>query len=264
MVLDEIINKHKENLNQTDMVIWKYIVTHRKEARHISIHELAHECTVSSTTIVRFAQKLGFDGFGELKAVLKMEEATGVVYHEDVLKALGDFYATTTKKLLERNYDNASQLVHEANRIFIFASGYVQANVVQELKRLFFYDNVLIYEIRGREEFRALLNVLTKDDLFIFVSFSGETPAVVDFAQQLRLRDIPFVSITKLHDNTLASLSTVNLYVSPARFQLYPDEDIREHAPFQSMMPYFLLLEIWYVKYRMYCHHLHEQDEKKH
>ena len=45
---------------------------------------------------------------------------------------------------------------------------------------------------------------------------------------------------------------TVNLYVSPARFQLDKEGDGR--PPFQSMMPYFLLLEIWYVKYRMYLH----------
>jgi RpiR family glv operon transcriptional regulator len=42
----------------------------------------------------------------------------------------------------------------------------------------------------------------------------------------------------------------VNLYVSPARFQLYDADD--EHTAFQSMMPYFMLVEVWYVKYRMY------------
>ncbi|MBR6344026.1 MAG: MurR/RpiR family transcriptional regulator, partial [Selenomonadaceae bacterium] len=69
-------------------------------------------------------------------------------------------------------------------------------------------------------------------------------------ARQLRLRDVPFISITKLHDNTLASLSTVNLYVSPAWFSLYDDND--EHTTFQSMLPYFMLVEVWYVQYRMY------------
>ncbi|MCI6285076.1 MurR/RpiR family transcriptional regulator [Selenomonas sp.] len=261
MQLDEIINKHKASLNATDTVIWKYIVTHRAGVRHISIHELARACAVSSTTVVRFAQKLGLDGFGELKAILKMEEPSGEVYHSDVLKDLGEFYINTGKKLMARNFDNASKLIHEANRVFTYASGYVQSNVVQELKRLFFYDNVLVFEIRGREEFNAVMQNVTKDDLFIFVSFSGESPNVTDFAQQLQLRDVPLISITKLHDNTLASLSTVNLYVSPARFQLYDEDDTR--PPFQSMMPYFLLLEIWYVKYRVYLHNKAEAAKKK-
>ena len=250
MRLEEIINQHRKSLNDTDMVIWKYILQHRSESRHISIHELARSCCVSSTTVVRFAQKLGFDGFGELKAVMKMEEPDQAVYQTDVLQDLGVFYEQTWNKLIKRNFDSASQLVHEANRVFAFASGYVQSNVVQELKRLFFYDNVLIYEISGRAEFYSILEMLTPDDLFVFVSLSGESPTVTEFGSELRLRDIPFISITKLHDNTLASLSTVNLYVSPATFRLYEGSD--ERPAFQSMMPYFLLVETWYVKYRLY------------
>ena len=250
MRLEEIVNQHLQELGETDLAIWKYIVQHRREVRHISIHELAKACAVSSTTIVRFSQKLGFDGFGDLKAVLKIEDDPLVYGQGDVLQELQDFYSQTADKIFKRNFDSASRLIHEANRVFAFASGYVQSNVVQELKRLFFYDHVLIYEVAGVEEFKSLARTLTKDDLFLFVSLSGETPTVVDFARELRLRDVPFISITKLHDNTLASLSTVNLYVSPARFALYDEDD--EHTAFQSMMPYFMLIEVWYVQYRMY------------
>ena len=161
MRLDEIINTHRQSLNDTDMVIWKYILQHREMARHISIYELAKSCCVSSTTIVRFAQKLGLDGFGELKAILKMEEQETPHYNSNVLEDLSDFYLKTGEKIFKRNFDSASRLVHEANRVFTFASGYVQANVLQELKRLFFYDNVFLYEIPAREEFYSLLNTLT-------------------------------------------------------------------------------------------------------
>ena len=250
MRLEETINAHRQDLNQTDMVIWKYIFNHREAARHISIHELAKVCCVSSTTIVRFAQKLGFDGFGELKAVLKLEEPERAAYRANILEDLGSFYEKSWSELVRRNYDDASRLVHEANRIFAFASGYVQSNVVQELKRVFFYGDVLIFEIKGQEEFYSILRTLTPDDVFIFVSLSGESPLVVDFARQLQLKDVPLISITQLQDNTLASLSTTNLYVSPARFQLYEEDD--ERPQYQSMMPYFFLMEIWYVKYRMY------------
>ena len=69
--LEEIINRHRQELNDTDMLIYKYILQHRAEVRHISIHELAKSCAVSSTTIVRFAQKLGFDGFGDKLLIVK-------------------------------------------------------------------------------------------------------------------------------------------------------------------------------------------------
>ncbi len=250
MRLEEVINSHRQELNDTDMMLYKYILQHRKAIPRISIHELARCCAVSSATVVRFAQKLGFDGFGELKAFLKMEEPMEHYNRENVLKELEDFYELTAKKIFQRNFDSASRLIHEADRVFVFASGYVQSNVAQELKRLFFYDNIMIYEISGQEECEAIARNLTKDDLLILISLSGESSLVVNFARQLRLLDVPFISITKLHENTLASLSTVNLYVSPAKFQIY--ETSGEHTAFQSMMPYFMLVEVWYVKYRMY------------
>lgn len=250
MKLEELVNKHKAALNQTDMLIWKYIFNHKVLCRHMSIHDLAHECNVSSTTIVRFAKKLSLEGFSDLKAVLKLTDEKRVFGKDpDVLASVATFYQHTCREIVKRNFDDASQLMYKARRVFAYASGYVQSNVVQELKRMFFYDDVMIYEVKGQEEFHSLVRLMTKDDLVIMVSLSGETPLAVEFAQKLQLKEVPLISITQLRDNTLASLSTENLYVMPAFFQLYEEED---RPQYQSMMPYFLLIEIWYVKYKMF------------
>lgn len=249
MKLEELINKHKTSLNQTDMVIWKYIYNHKERCRHMSIHELARECNVSSTTVVRFAKKLSLEGFGDLKAILKLMEERVYGAEPDVLQAVTVFYQHSCKELIKRNFDGASRLMYRAQRVFAYASGYVQSNVVQELKRMFFYDNIMIYEVKGQEEFHNLVRLMTTNDLVIIVSLSGETPLAVEFAQKLQLKEVPLISITQLRDNTLASLSTENLYVTPAVFQLYDEVD---RPQYQSMMPYFLLIEIWYVKYKMF------------
>ena len=259
MRLEEIINERRQLLSETDMLIWKYIVKHRQEVRRLSVHELARRCAASAATVVRFAQKLGLDGFGELKTRLRLEEAAAPADTSDVLSALGDFYQQTWERFINLNFDGSIKLISKARRVFAFASGYVQSNVVQELKRLFFYDDVLIYEVAGWEEFRSLTRNLNEHDLFIFVSLSGETNIVVNMARELRLLEVPFISVTKLQDNTLASLSTINLYVSPAKFQLYAEGDSR--PSFQSMMPYFFLVETLYVKYRLYLQHLDEAAE---
>ena len=121
---------------------------------------------------------------------------------------------------------------------------------MQELKRLFFYDNIFIYEIAGREEFYSVYQAAGPDDLFIFISLSGESARTVEFAEQLNLKGIPVLSITEMRRNTLASRSTENLYVMPAEFNL-PENEAR--LQFKSMLAYFLLLEIWYVHYRLYA-----------
>lgn len=257
MNLEEIVNRRKKFLNETDLMILKFILNHREQMRHISIHDLAKKCCVSSTTIVRFAQKLGFDGFTDLKSLLKREYPAENFHSQDILLSLEKFYSKTWANLMKRNYDNASRLVHEANRIFAFASGYVQSNVVRELKRLFFYDNVFIYDIGGKDEFYSALKTANKDDLFIFVSLSGESHHVTEFSQQLQLKGIPLISITTLHENTLASRSTENLYIFSEEFQINSPEQI----PFKSMFTYFLLIEIWYVNYRIYVKNQNSQEE---
>ena len=74
-MLTERINEHLRELSETDRSIWRYIDANRTAASRASIHELARACAVSSASVVRFAQKLGFDGFGEMKAVMRMETA---------------------------------------------------------------------------------------------------------------------------------------------------------------------------------------------
>lgn len=249
MQLIQRINAHLQELSDTDKCIWRYIESHREEVRRASIHELARACAVSSASVVRFAQKLGFDGFGELKAVMRMEATEMVPPHRDVTAALGSFYDQTWRTLMRRDYTSASRLIREAHRIFAYASGYVQTNVMQEMKRLFVYDNILIYEIAGREEFYSVYQTAGKDDLFIFISLSGESERVVEFADQLSLKNVPILSITEMRHNALAARSTENLYVMPAEIGLTENE---QRLQFKSMLAYFLLLEIWYVHYRLY------------
>ena len=249
MRLTERINAHLRQFSDTDRAIWRYIDNNRKAAEHASIRELSRACAVSSASVVRFAQKLGFDGFAEMKAVMRMEKTAHPIPANDVRTSLGSFYDQTWRTLMRRDYTRASRLIHEAHRVFAYASGYVQTNVMQEMKRLFVYDNIFIYEIAGREEFYSVYQTAGKDDLFIFISLSGESERVVEFADRLNLKGVPILSITEMRHNALAARSTENLYVMPAEFAL-PENEAR--LQFKSMLAYFLLLEIWYVHYRLY------------
>ena len=77
----------------------------------------------------------------------------------------------------------------------------------------------------------------------------------MEFADHLCLKGVPILSITEMRHNALASRSTENLYVMPAEIGLAENE---ARLQFKSMLAYFLLLEIWYVHYRLY---MQEQEE---
>ncbi|VBB05437.1 sugar isomerase (sis) [Lucifera butyrica] len=249
MRLEELINKHQHQLNQTDYIIWKYIYNHKNECRRMSVHELAAACNVSGTTVVRFAQKLSLDGFSDLKTLLKLEKDQVSIPEDDAIKKIIDQYQRVSREMEQKNFNRLNELVHNANRIIAYGSGYVQSNVVKELKRLFLFDKVLIYEIQGKDEIISVAKTLTPNDLVIIVSLSGETPLVVEVARQLRLQGVPLISFTHLQDNTLAALSTENIYIATAEFSLYADQTL---PPYKSLMIYFLVIEIWFIKYQSY------------
>lgn len=107
--------------------------------------------------------------------------------------------------------------------------------------------NVLVYEIKGSDEIGIILKNITENDLFIIISLSGESKKVVDVAQKLYLQKIPIISLTKLKSNTLATLSTENIYVTPIDLPATVDFE------YKSMLGFFLVVEMWFVSYSQYC-----------
>ena len=68
----------------------------------------------------------------------------------------------------------------------------------------------------------ALSRVMTERDMAVIISLTGESEATVSLARELRLRQVPTLSITRLGNNTLASVCDENLYIHsitlPARY----------------------------------------------
>ena len=62
MKMDERFNTYRHQLSETDMLIWNYIQKHRSACVNLSIEQLGEKCSVSRTTVLRFAKKLGYHG----------------------------------------------------------------------------------------------------------------------------------------------------------------------------------------------------------
>ncbi len=56
---------------ETDIRIYKYIVSNIDKIQYMTIRELAKELQVSTPTILRFCNKNNFDGYSEFKEALK-------------------------------------------------------------------------------------------------------------------------------------------------------------------------------------------------
>lgn len=257
MELEARINRCRAGLSENDMLVWDYIQRNRHICERLSIDELGARCHVSHTTVLRFAQKIGFAGYGELKLRLKLEnEQREREAGESGIEQVRAAYNQIIDEMKAMDCDALCGLIDSAENLYLFGSGMVQNAVSKELHRIFLAADKLFYPINGGAEVATLLANVTPRDLVMLLSVSGESDHVLRLARALRVRRIPTVSITKRRENTLAQLCDFKLYISTA--VLHP---CFPYSDYESTTGFFILAEMLFLKYLSYRERRTEQDE---
>ena len=91
-----------QKYNETDIRIYKYIVSDIRRIQYMTIRELAKELQVSTSTILRFCNKNNFDSYSEFKEALK-EEITlqAACPPMEDLQELSDFFTRANSSAFE-------------------------------------------------------------------------------------------------------------------------------------------------------------------
>ena len=215
MRLEEAFNKNYNRFTENEQYICRYLLEHKKECAVMSITEFAGSCHVSESMLVRFAKKNGLAGYGELKARLRLEEQEteeALGPGEELLNTVTDSYHKMMDELIGRGLDSLFEKLYRARRVFLYGSGSAQTRAASEMA--------------------------------VIISLTGESEATVSLARELRLRQVPTLSITRLGNNTLASVCDENLYIHsitlPSRYGV----------EYEISTPYFILIEYLYLAYQ--------------
>ena len=244
--LEELINSHYEKLNETDLLIWNYISSHRKECEKLTINQLAERCCVSRTSIMRFVGKLSISGYSELKVYLRLDNAHPSPPAQTIDQVCG-VYQDLIQSMREADFTDIFQMIDQARHLYVYGAGMLQSAVQKELKRVFMTANKIFFDINGPNESQKMAGIIGEDDLVVIVSVSGESKVVLDFAKTLKIRNIPILSITKQNENTLARMSRHNLYVTTRTFNL-----LYGGIDYETVTSFFLLIELLFLKYVEY------------
>lgn len=249
--IEERINAQYDTFTENERHICSYLLHHRIECYNATISDFAVDCHVSESAIVRFAKKLGYSGYGELKAYLKLSHQTPK--WDVLLDTVIENYHKMLDTLLVRDLTPLFSKINSANRIFLVGSGSTQAAVASEMKRIFLPVREMI-ALGGHDTYYALRSVASKEDIVFLISLSGEYEAIVNLGKALRELGVFTISITRLGSNTLASVCAINLYIHTLTVPA-------EGGSYEMATPYFILAEYLYLSYCDYLAHLKSGSE---
>jgi DNA-binding MurR/RpiR family transcriptional regulator len=136
--LSEYIQERFDEFSRSQKDVARYIVDHLDEAAFLTAEELARRASTSSSTVVRFSQALGFEGYPELQQAA-IEEYRNVTVsgsgtggdggaalfsfdHSELEGSLGADYSNleeTARNLTREQVDGAVAALAEAQRVVI-------------------------------------------------------------------------------------------------------------------------------------------------
>lgn len=221
-VMSNLLKKmqHENLLSQTEVIISKYLLNNYRELPKLSTRELAKKTFTSSAAVVRFCQKLGYEGYTDFKINFLAE----MMKHGNEIQA----------NLIEEQ-DNINLIMDKVRKININAidEAYNMMNpaILSRTMKLFkkavyidFYtvDGFGNFASRTAENFSLVNKYSTvnssmsiqylqaystpKDHLGFFISPTGENRFLIDIATLLKRQSVPTVLITSSQNSTLADI----------------------------------------------------------
>lgn len=228
LIVNQIENTH---FSKTEREIVDYIIDQGMNIEKMSANEIARNTFTSAPLLVRIAKKLGYSGFNEFKSAY-LKELAYMLEETDVDASipflLSDDLMTITKNLalLEKetiqdteqlnhhdDLQHAIRLLEDAKTIDVYG---VLDNVLlaKHFKALMMYidkDVQVIDQVTGQKRSACLAN---KNHCAIIISYSGQTREMVEVAEIYHKRQIPFISITCMAENSISRLANATLYLS--------------------------------------------------
>ncbi|MDJ0911216.1 MAG: MurR/RpiR family transcriptional regulator [Woeseiaceae bacterium] len=210
--LRERVLANVESLSKQQRVVADYLLEHLQEVPFLSIPELARRAGASEATVVRFCQRIGYDGYSDMKMALvdtMREELRGRTTDErpavididrDVLVATAELerhnIERTVDSIERRTFRRVAASIFKADHVYTFGLG-ISAYLADFASYLFtehgLRSNCLATRFTSPKE---QLVALRPSDVVITFSFPPYSKQTLDVLSEASERGIPTVVVT--------------------------------------------------------------------
>jgi DNA-binding MurR/RpiR family transcriptional regulator len=227
--VSDLLREGFDGFSRSQKAIARYIIDHLEEVGYLSAEELGQKGNTSSSTVVRFAQSLGFPGYPELQKAARDEyrlgatarpvvhdDQLGFVIEEDVLTrslktdALS-LEETISKNTLER-FNRAAGTLAAASQVL--AVGLHEAAIVAEhASYVFELLGIPCLAVTGSTESNvARLSRLEQGDVLLAIGFRRAHSITISFSEKALAQGASVIVITDNSLSELADKGSVTLY----------------------------------------------------
>ncbi|HEU4702510.1 MAG TPA: MurR/RpiR family transcriptional regulator [Conexibacter sp.] len=233
--LSDYITARFDEFSRSQKDVAQYIVDHLDEAAFQTAEELARRASTSSSTVVRFSQALGFEGFPELQQAAREEyrrqagagqSPGGAVAVAAPLFSLDQTeYETalatdhvnveeTARKLSRREMEAALEAISSAERVLIAGTDQM-AFFASYLRHLLMLLDIRA-EVVASPSQEALGRLARIDEMTLVIGLSAGRPhpLIARTMKLARHRRAPTLAITDATLSEVSRLARIRLYYS--------------------------------------------------
>lgn len=233
--------------------IAEFIINNYDKAAYMTASALGAEVGVSESTVVRFANEMGFDGYPGLQqhiretvrvrltsvqrvnAANRMDESEVI---DRVLLADAEKIKSTLDGIDRQSFESAVDMILGARNIYIL--GMRSSAILAEFMNYYFgllFDNVrLIRPAGGSEIFEHLMKVHA-DDVFVAISFPRYTTTIVNATEYASKTGAKVVAITDSMSSPIVPHSDVVL-IAKSEMASFVDSLVAPMSIINAMIAY--------------------------
>ncbi len=240
----EIIKKNLDSLNKNEMQIYEYIIDNFKTIHQQTIREVAKNCYVSTSTIIRFVKKIGFSSFSEMVVVIKYTNnqlsidkttvsANKEKYREEYIKNI-----TESIRVMDQDHINmVVELISNSDKVYIYTRGLTKA-FANYIEFLFKIKNVEVVFPTNSVLRSFYIDKITSQDVMLAIDYHGDDVELINYLNIVKSKtDAYSVSITQANNNVIQNLSDINFYY-------FSDEIIEHNIDITSNISVIAILEM--------------------
>ena len=222
------------SLNPALRRIADFILIDPSKIKYLKIKDLAKECSVAESTVIRFVQTIGLNSFHDLKIIITeitsqqnrdngQEEA---YVYDDILRTDSiDSIITKivhrntktlqdTKKLISgREIERAVHAIREARMIYIYGAGGSFIAAENARLRLYRIGKQCLALNDGNQQLVSA-SLLNKDDVAIGISNSGRTKSTVFALKKAKEAGAKTICITNYDQSPITEFADIKLFSS--------------------------------------------------